>query len=202
MFAAGAIFVSVAGAAAGDLLSELGGSELDEFHRNGETVVLVHRSEWVWPEVRVYKKIQAGSAEIAKLFLDYESAGSFVAGLESVLIKNSPEPGVVDVNYVVRLPFVGRTEYIARNTHTQTGDFHSVRWTMLKPPPFASGSDGELRIQPLGGGSVICYANRITPAVKFAGALRGFAARETVGTVRAFAAEAERRCGGANAPKR
>ncbi len=159
----------------------------------GETVMItVDKPGATWPEVRIYRRVQATPEGVTKLFLDYENADSFIHNLKSAVVENEPDGNTKDVRYTVRLPVLFTISYLVRNRYEKTRNGYTVHWNLLESL-FASSAVGQLRVESYGDTSVICYANHVEPATRLVAGLRGHALREASQTVEAIATEAERR---------
>lgn len=189
------LFVVLLGApgARAEMLSELSAADKAKLE-NGDSVVLtVEKEGAVWPEVRIYRKVQATPQGVTDLFLDYEHANSFIDNLDSAKVEKEPDSSTKDVRYVVRLPIIFSINYLVRNHYEKTQDGYKVSWHLLEPPFAAKSAVGSLRVEAHGDKSVICYANHVEPATRLIAGLRGHAIKEASKTVDAIVKEAERR---------
>lgn len=186
------------------VLSELPKPSQDSILRGDATVtVTLSAPGWIWPEVRIYRKVAAPTALVEALFLDYEHARTFIPNIEAATVINSPSKDIKDVLYKIKLPVIFSVEYVVRNTHQTTPaadggncETSKVSWTMLKPPFAAKSAEGSLRAVQCPGcpdSSVICYSNHVEPATKLIAALKGTAIKEAQKTVEAISREAESR---------
>lgn len=159
----------------------------------GESVLTTREVEGgVWPEVRIYRKVQATPQGVTDLFLDYENANTFIKNLDSAVVENEPDPNTKDVRYTVRLPVLFTISYLVRNSYEKTPQGYTVHWQLLESL-FAKSAVGALRVEPHGDLAVICYANHVEPATRLVAGLRGQALKEASKTVDAIVKEAERR---------
>jgi len=189
LFATLGVFSAVGRAAIVDELNEQDRSKLE----NGQSVVAtIEKDGATWPEVRIYRKVQASPQGITDLFLDYENAGSFIDNLESAVVEKKPDANTKDVRYTVRLPVLFTISYLVRNRYEKTPNGYTVHWDLLESL-FAKSAKGSLRVEPHGETAVICYANHVEPATRLVAGLRGQAFKEASKTVDAIVKEAERR---------
>lgn len=183
----------LAGISNGSIIDELSAKDRAKLE-NGESVVITaDKPGAVWPEVRIYRSVNATPQGVTDLFLDYEHANTFIHNLESAKVENEPDANTKDVRYIVRLPIIFKINYLVRNSYEKTPDGYTVRWRLLEPPFAAKSAVGALRVEPHGDKAVICYANHVEPATKLIAGLRGHAVKEASKTVTAIAKEAERR---------
>ena len=181
-----------------DLTSGLTASDL-AILEEGENVVASHSKPGaIWPEVRIYRKVNASPQEVTALFLDYEHANTFIENLVSAKVEKSPSENIKDVRYTVKLPIIFSISYLARNQYEKTPDGFIVKWHLIEPPLVAKSAVGSLRVEAYKGASIICYTNHVEPATKLIAGLRGHAIKEAVKTVDAIAKEAERRSKASN----
>lgn len=176
-----------------DLLKEVPKSERDEL-TEGQTVV---KSTPVpgapWPELSLYRVVNAPPEVVSKLFTDYAAAPTYTPGLISAQVIATNPDGTKDVRYTVKVPVIQKTSYVVRNTYKQDGQNFTVSWKLLKSP-LAKQSDGSLRIEPFDGDrTLLCYRNLCVPITNLVSGLKNQAVVEAKNTVLALAAEAERR---------
>jgi len=176
------------------LLGSLTPKELQEVE-SGKTVVRAKDLPGeAWPQLTVFRIINAPAAEVAELFTDYESAPAYTPGMMAAEVINEPTSEIKDVRYTVRVPVLGRISYVVRNEYFKKGTHFEVVWELLESP-LASSSKGSLIIEPIGDRTILQYTNHVTPSVPMAGALKNQARKEAVTTVEAIGKEAERRAG-------
>jgi hypothetical protein len=176
-----------------DLLKEVPKSERDEL-AEGQTVVKSTDIPGLpWPELSLFRVVNAPPDVVADLFTDYDSAPSFTPGLlKAEVVKTYPD-GSKDVRYNVRVPVIQRTSYLVRNHYKKSGDAFTVSWELLQSP-LAKKSDGSLRIEPYDGDrTLLCYTNLCVPITNLVSGLKNQARVEAKNTVLAIATEAERR---------
>ena len=176
-----------------DLVKEVPKSDRDELAA-GQTVV---KSTDVpgapWPQLSLYRVVNAPPDVVSDLFTDYGAAPSYTPGLiQAQVIATNPD-GTKDVRYTVKVPVVQRTSYVVRNTYEKQGQNFTVSWKLIQSP-LAKKSDGSLRIEPYGGNrTLMCYTNLCVPITNLVYGLKNQAVIEAKNTVLALATEAERR---------
>lgn len=175
------------------LADELDAEARAKFDAGDNVVVTIEKEGAIWPEVCIYRKVNARPEVVTDLFLDYEHANTFISNLESAVVENTPDPNTKDVRYKVRLPIIFSISYLVRNSYEKTPEGYIVRWHLLEPPFAAKSAVGSLRVEPHGDGSVICYKNHVEPSTRLIAGLRGHAVKEASKTVSAIVTEAERR---------
>jgi hypothetical protein len=178
--------------AGASMVDELSASDKAKLESGQGVLVTVDKPGATWPEVRIYRKVEATPEGVTKLFLDYENAGSFIDNLESAVVEKKPDANTKDVRYTVKLPVLFTISYLVRNRYEKTPEGYTVHWNLLESI-FAKSAVGKLRVEPHGETAVICYANHVEPATRLVAGLRGHAIKEASNTVDAIVKEAERR---------
>jgi hypothetical protein len=186
------VAIAAAAPAGASVVDELGAADLAKLESGQGVLVTVDKPGATWPEVRIYRKVEATPEGVTKLFLDYENAGSFIDNLESAVVEKQPDANTKDVRYTVKLPVLFTISYLVRNRYEKTPEGYTVHWNLLESI-FAKSAVGKLRVEPHGETAVICYANHVEPATRLVAGLRGHAIKEASNTVDAIVKEAERR---------
>ncbi|MFA7344317.1 MAG: hypothetical protein WC003_08445 [Terrimicrobiaceae bacterium] len=176
-----------------DLVKEVPKSDRDEL-AEGQTVV---KSTDVpgapWPQLSLYRVVNASPDVVSDLFTDYGAAPSYTPGLIQAQVIAANPDGTKDVRYTVKVPVIQRTSYVVRNTYEKQGSNFTVSWKLLQSP-LAKRSDGSLRIEPYGDSrTLLCYTNLCVPVTNLVSGLKNQAQVEAKNTVLALATEAERR---------
>ncbi len=160
---------------------------------DGQLVVVSRDSPGgVWPELTVYTRVDAPVSAVKAVFLDYNNAQNYIPNLVSAKVIGEPEPNVKDIEYTSRMPLLGNSTYTVRNWYDFSGDSVTVRWKLLQSPN-AEISDGSMRVEPFGSGSILRYTNYVKPKSSLAVVARGAALSEVKKTVTAIKDESERR---------
>lgn len=146
-----------------------------------------------WPQLSLYRVVNAPPEILSHLFTDYAAAPSYTPGLiQAQVIATNPD-GSKDVRYTVKVPVVQRTSYVVRNSYSSEGKSYTVSWKLVQSP-LAKTSDGSLRIEPYGDNrTLLCYTNLCVPITNLVAGLKNQAVVEAKNTVLALATEAERR---------
>ena len=184
--------IFVATTARAEMLSELSAADRAKLESGDNVLTTIEKPGAIWPEVRIYRKVNATPQGVTDLFLDYENANSFIGNLKSAVVENEPDGNTKDVRYTVKLPVLFTISYLVRNRYEKTPEGYTVHWNLLDSL-FAKSAVGKLRVEPHGDTAVICYANHVEPATKLVAGLRGQALKEASKTVDAIVKEAERR---------
>jgi hypothetical protein len=174
------------------MVNELSAQDRAKLESGGSVLIAIEKPGATWPEVRIYRKVNATPQGVTDLFLDYENADSFIHNLKSAVVENQPDGNTKDVRYTVKLPVLFTINYLVRNRYEKTPEGYTVHWNLLESL-FAKSAVGKLRVEPHGETSVICYANHVEPATKLVAGLRNQALKEASNTVDAIVKEAERR---------
>jgi hypothetical protein len=178
------------------ILPELSIQDKSLLDSGKNVVITVEKPNATWPEVRIYRKVNATPETIVNLFLDYEHANTFIPDLQYARVENTPDSNTKDVRYKIRLPVIFSVNYLVRNTYEKTETGYKIKWLLLEPPFAAKSAVGSLRVEPWATtttSSIICYANHVEPATRIIAGLRGHAIKEAEKTVNAIADEATRR---------
>jgi hypothetical protein len=184
--------LAFAGQARATILNELSSQDRSKLEGGQSVMTTIEKPGATWPEVRIYRKVQATPEGVTNLFLDYENAGSFIHNLKSAVVENEPDGNTKDVRYTVKLPVLFTINYLVRNRYEKTPEGYTVHWNLLESL-FAKSAVGKLRVEPHGDVAVICYANHVEPATSLVAGLRNHALKEASNTVDAIVKEAERR---------
>ncbi|MFZ4776584.1 MAG: hypothetical protein ACOYM3_14530 [Terrimicrobiaceae bacterium] len=176
-----------------DLLKEVPKSQRDEL-AEGQTVVKSKDIAGLpWPQLSLYRVVNAPPSVVSDLFTDYDAAPSYTPGLLNAQVIATNPDGTKDVRYTVKVPIIQRTSYVVRNTYLKQGDNFTVSWKLLQSP-VAKQSDGSLRIEPYDGDrTLLCYTNLCVPITNLVAGLKNQALVEAKNTVLSLATESERR---------
>lgn len=176
-----------------DVAGDLSAAQLQQLKAGQMVVTRKDIPGGPWPQLTVYTLVNAPIATIAKVFRDYDHAQDFQPSIVSAKVVAQPSPNVYDVQYTQKLPIFGTTSFTVRNTYTQTADSLDVTWKLLQSA-MADVSDGSLRAEPFGNGSILRYTNYVKPKLgAIAGVAKNAALGEVKDTVAALKAEAEKR---------
>ena len=184
--------LAAAAPAGAAVVDELGAADRAKLESGQSVMTTIEKPGATWPEVRIYRKVNATPQGVTDLFLDYENADSFIHNLKSAVVENQPDGNTKDVRYTVKLPVLFTINYLVRNRYEKTPEGYTVHWNLLESL-FAKSAVGKLRVEPHGDMAVICYANHVEPATRLVAGLRGQAMKEASNTVDAIVKEAERR---------
>lgn len=180
-----------------DLLGELSSDEQNQL-ASGEIIVHSKNVQGPWPQLKLYKVINAPMKVTWALLKDYSSAPSYTPNMISAKLLSDNSDGTKDIEYTVKMPILSKMTYSVKNTYTQNSKFNEVSWTLIKSP-FAKVSDGSLRIESYPGNkTLICYTNLVVPFTSLVAGLKNQALNEAKTTVQAIATEAEKRAAGGN----
>lgn len=150
-----------------------------------------------WPQLSLYRVVNAPPDVVANLFTDYDAAPSYTPGIVRAQVIATNPDGTKDVRYTVKVPIIMRTSYVVRNTYQKQGEKFTVGWKLIQSP-LAKKSDGSLRIEPYESDrTLLCYTNLCVPITNLVSGLKNQALVEAKNTVLALATEAERRANNA-----
>lgn len=186
------LFLSAAALQA-DLLKEVPKSQRDELAEGQTVVKSTDIAGLPWPQLSLYRVVNAPPDVVGNLFTDYDAAPSYTPGLLNAQVVATNPDGTKDVRYTVKVPIIQRTSYVVRNTYLKQGDNFTVSWKLLQSP-VAKQSDGSLRIEPYDGDrTLLCYTNLCVPITNLVAGLKNQALVEAKNTVLSLATESERR---------
>jgi hypothetical protein len=188
----------VVSSAAADLIREVPQSQRDEL-ASGQTIVKsTEVADVPWPQLSLYRVVNAPPSLVAGLFTDYDAAPSYTPNLLGAKVIATNPDGTKDVRYTVKVPILQKISYTVRNTYASSGQNSTVSWKLLQSP-LAKQSDGSLRVEPYGDDrTLLCYTNLCVPVTNLVAGLKNQALVEAKNTVLALATEAERRATKAN----
>ncbi|MDD5200459.1 MAG: SRPBCC family protein [Terrimicrobiaceae bacterium] len=184
--------LALSGVALADIAAGLSPIQLQQIKDGQMIVAQKDMPGGVWPQLTVYTLVNAPVATVAGVFRDYDHAQDFQPNLVSAKVVSQPAPNVCVVEYTSRMPIFGTMSYTVQNTYSQSGGGVDVQWKLLKSP-MADISDGSLRVEPFGTGSILRYTNYVKPKSSIAILAKGAAQGEVKNTVAALKAEAEKR---------
>lgn len=179
--------------AVADLVKEVPKSQRDELAEGQTVVKSTDVAGAPWPQLSLYRVVNAPPSVVADLFSDYAAAPTYTPGLLNAQVIATNPDGTKDVRYTVKAPLIQKTSYTVRNTYVRSGPNYTVSWKLLQSP-LAKQSDGSLRIEPYDGDrTLLCYTNLCIPITNLVAGLKDQALVEAKNTVLALATEAERR---------
>lgn len=180
------------GVVRGDITSDLSAAQLQQVKSGQLVVTKKDMPGGVWPQLTVYTLVDAPIATIGDVFRDYAHAQDFQPNIVSAKVIAKPSANVYNVEYTQKLPLFGTTSFTVQNTYAQTPTSLDVTWTLLKSA-MAEISDGSLRAEPFGDGSILRYTNYVKPKSAIAIVAKGAALGEVKNTVTALKDECEKR---------
>ena len=141
----------------------------------------------VWPRFIIYQLVKASPAAVAAVFWNCEKDPEYIPNCASVKILNSPEPGVVNAEYTLSMPFFLPDEvYVSRNQLMKlSGHDYEIIWKVSQSR-YSKSSIGSLRMEEHNGMCLIRYTNLVIPASRFAGMLRTSAGKQVMESVKAL----------------
>jgi len=144
----------------------------------------------VWPRFIIYQMIKAPPAAVAAVFWNCEKDPEYIPNCTSVKILNSSQPGVVNAEYTLSMPFFLPDEvYVSRNQLNKLSDHdYDIVWKVTQSR-YSKSSIGSLRVEEHDGMSLIRYTNLVIPSSRFAGMLRSSAGKQVMECVSALAAQ-------------
>jgi hypothetical protein len=186
LLAAASVFASA------ELAGDLSASQLAQVKSGQMVVESKDIPGGVWPQITVYTLINAPVATISAVFRDYAHAQDFQSSIVSAKVVSQPSPNVYVVDYTQKMPILGTTTFTVQNTFSESDGGLTVQWKLVKSA-MADISDGSLRVEPYGTGSIMRYTNYVKPRFSLAGMAKGAALNSVKTTVTELKAEAEKR---------
>jgi hypothetical protein len=184
----GVLGFSMSVRAAGELWNGLPHFEQREL-QEGKTVEFEENVDGsVWPRFIIYQLVKASPAAVAAVFWNCEKDPEYIPNCTSVKILNSPEPGVVNAEYTLSMPFFLPDEvYVSRNQVKKISDRDcDIVWCVTQSR-YSKSSVGSLRVEEHDGMSLIRYTNLVIPTSRFAGMLRASAGKQVMECFKALA---------------
>lgn len=176
-----------------DMVKEVPKSQRDELAEGQTVVKSLDVAGAPWPQLSLYRVVNARPSVVSDLFTDYDSAPTYTPGILSAQVIANNSDGTKDVRYTVKVPILQKINYTVRNTYSNSGETYTVSWKLLQSP-LAKQSDGSLRVEPYDGDrTLLCYTNLCVPVTNLVAGLKNQALVEAKNTVLALATEAERR---------
>jgi Polyketide cyclase / dehydrase and lipid transport len=126
-----------------------------------------------WPRAWVYQRVASTPEEAAAVFADYEAATTFAPDLKVATISARVDPRTTEVTCTIGVPIMGDVHYIVRNTVTKysAGAGYRVDWTLVRSNSMKS-SEGNIRFEARGSGTLVAYYSWVVPNSIFARAVR------------------------------
>ncbi len=192
IFVGASVVIAMAGIAQANVADSLSPDQLKQVEAGQMVVTQKDMPGGIWPQLTVYTLVKATVATVVGVFRDYDHAQDFQANLISAKVTSQPAPNVYVVDYTSKMPLFGTMSYTVQNTFSESNGGSNVQWKLLKSP-MADISDGSLRVEPFGSGSIMRYTNYVKPKSSIAIVAKGAALSEVKNTVAALKAEAEKR---------
>jgi len=155
-----------------------------------------------WPRVSVQQFIDATPEEAAAVFTDYARHSTYIPGLKKSVVSRRVTPRVMEVEYLLFVPFYADEDYTVRDSLStyDGGASYRVDWTKVRARSTKE-IVGSARFEPYRNertgkdGTLITYVNLVAPGQFLAGPLKGRALKQVRETVTALAKQidAERR---------
>lgn len=146
-----------------------------------------------WPRVTVYQYVKATPEEVMGVFTDYERATHYMSGLTKAKISKRIDARTVEIDYMLALPLVADEWYTVRDTLSDydNGASYQVAWTLVKAYSTRS-TEGSMKVETLGSGSIISYDNFVVSNRSGAGFMYKKAIARVRDSVRDIQREVER----------
>ena len=145
-----------------------------------------------WPRFMIYQMVNSTPENVAAVFWNCELDPEYIPNCLSVRILKHPEPGVIEAEYTLKMPFFLPNEvYISRNELTSPAPgTYMISWRVDKTR-YVKQSQGNILLHPAHGGTLIRYTNLVEPGSKFARLLRAQAGTQVMESVGALASQVE-----------
>lgn len=168
--------------------------ELDRL-RGGAPVVRAERvPDFPWPEVTVYRRIDAAPAQAMAVYVDFDSQATYMPGLVASRVVKRDGPSAFHVFYEYEV--TGPNErYAVAITVARAARGFQASWDLLAAR-YARRLSGRLLVEPFDDGALVAYTSRVDPG----GLGTTFGTPDSVSrsleaTVEALAARVERLAG-------
>lgn len=180
-------------AGAAPLGAELSPAQLTQLS-SGKPLVLEEEAPGEpWPVVTIWQFVKCTPEVLAGVFWDSELDPAYLPGCLSVRILSRPRPSVQEARFSLQMPlflpeevYVSRIELLSHGSGT-----YRISWNVFDSR-YAKSCSGEIRMEPLGGMTLLRYRNFMVPKSRVAVLLRGAAKDRVVESVRALVTQAEK----------
>lgn len=173
-------------------MSELSAADQKKVRAGAQVMTTQDLAGYPWPRARIYQTVDASPAQVMAVFFDYDNAHTFIPNCLESKISKKLNPRTFEVDYRIDVPILPDEVYTVRNELSRSADGSlQVDWRVLKATSILE-SEGSLKIEPLGAGSILRYTNLVKPSSAAAGLLRGMAMSQMKDTVQAIAGQAEK----------
>ena len=171
----------------------LSDDEKNQVQAGSQVVKTVDVAGASWPKVTVYQYVKATPEEVMGVFTDYERATSYMGGLTKAKISKRIDARTVEIDYLLALPLVADEWYTVRDTLSDydNGHAYQVAWSLVKAYSTRS-SEGAMKVEAMGSGSIISYYNFVVSNRAGAGFLYKKAIARVKDSVRDIQREVER----------
>jgi len=146
-----------------------------------------------WPRFTVYHLTKASPSQVAAVFWDCERDPDYVPNCLSVRLLSCPQPWIHDGEYTLKMPFFLPDEvYVSRNeVKLISPEVYEISWKVLRSR-YIKGCSGNLRLEPHGESTILCYSNLVMPGSRIATLLRTRAGNQVLGTVSSLVQQTEK----------
>lgn len=161
-------------AQAASIWDELTPAQQTQISNGSQVFVTKNVSGAPWPRAWVYQYVESTAEEAAAVFADYEAATSFAPDLKAAAISARVDPRTIEVTCTIDVPIMGDVHYTVRNTvskYTARGAAYRVDWTLVRSNSMKS-SEGNIRFESQGTGTLVAYYSWVVPNSVFARAVK------------------------------
>jgi hypothetical protein len=161
-------------AQAGTIWEELSPAQQAQISSGSQVFISKNVAGRPWPRAWVYQRVESTAEEAAAVFADYEGAMSYAPALKAAKISRRVDPRTTEVSFTVGVPLVGDEHYTMRNTvskYSTQGAAYRVDWTLVRSSSMKS-SDGHIRFEPHGTGTLVAYYSWVVPTSIVAGMVK------------------------------
>ena len=122
-----------------------------------------------WPRACVYQHIDATPEDAAAVFTNYERQLAYIPRLKEATISRVIDPVTVEVDYTLDVPIVADEHYTVRDQlSSPDGVSYRIDWTLVRATS-TKATEGSVRFEPHGQGTLMAYCNLVTPGGRLAG---------------------------------
>jgi hypothetical protein len=164
LFVCAAVFAGVQNAFAG-ALDELNDADQNRVKKGDQVAVFQDVANAPWPKCFIYQRIEATPEEAAAVFADYNHHEAFIPNVKQSSVSREINKTTVEVDYSLSLPLgLGSETYTVRDRVStyDRGAGYKIEWTLVRADSTKS-SDGNIRFEPLGNGTLMVYTSFIVP---------------------------------------
>jgi len=183
-FALASLVLASAGVVHAGIYDELSPEQKSKIQAGQQVVVMQEAAGSAWPKVWVYQRVDSTPEEAAAVFVDFESAPTYIPNLKKAKISKRVAKNSFEVDYILEVPVLADEEYTVRDVVTSydQGAAYQVEWNLVRASS-TKASTGYAKFETLGTGTLIAYYNFVVPGAFGSGIVKDRAMKQVRDTV-------------------